>query len=159
MRMRMRKVVLMFLSVTLLLVVSACAYTDPVIGSLPAYKTESFYTSGGFQDSTDYAKYTYESVTMQHLAFSDYFREVNADDIEEILLHIQNFEEWVQTVGAELQENYDFDQNTVSTGDYFYIKTKAGQPIGQSTYDKYDNYTVYYFDVDALTLYYFHNNI
>lgn len=155
----MRKILLVFLSITLLLMISACAYTDPVIGSLPDHKTKSFYTSGGFQDSTDYAKYTYESITMQHLVFSHYFREVTANDVEDILLHIQNIEEWVQIVGAELQENYDFDQNIISTGDYFYIKTKAGQPIGQGTYDQFDNYTVYYFDVDALTLYYFHNNI
>lgn len=155
----MRKIVLVFLSVTLLLMLSACAYTDPVIESLPAYKTKSFYTSGGFQDFTDYAKYTFESITMQPLVFSDYFREVNADDVEEILLHIQNFEQWVDTVGGELKENYDFDKSVVSEEDYFYIKTKAGQPIGQGTYDKFDNYTVYYFDLDALTLYYFHNNI
>jgi len=95
---------------------------------------------------------------MQHLVFSDYFREVTADDLEEILLHIGNFEVWVEVVGGALQEGYDFDQNIVSTGDFFYIKTKAGLPIGQGTYDKFDHYTLYYFDVDALTLYYFHNN-
>ena len=151
----MRKIALLLLFGVLLLLVSACTYTDPVIDSLPEYQSEVFYTSGGFQDFTDYAKYTYEFVPTEYLAFSDYFCKVNADDVDEILLHIQNFEEWVKVIGGSLQQNYDFDQATVSAGDYFYVRTKAGKPIGDGIYD----YTVYYFDVDAQTLYYFHNNI
>lgn len=153
-----KKAVLLLMCI-LLLLISACSYSDPVIGSLPAYKSESFYTSGGFQDFTDYAKYTYPSIRTEELKFSDYFRIVTADDVEEILLHIDNFEEWVAIIGGELGENYDFDKSIVSEGDFFYIKTKAGEPGGQAICRKFDNYTVYYFDVDALILYYFHNNI
>lgn len=151
----MKKFLLFILTVTLLQLFSACTYTDPVIASLPEYQSEVFYTSGGFQDSTDYAKYIYGSVTTQQLVFSEYFCKVNADDVEEILLHIQNFEEWIKVVGGELQENYDFDHAILSVGDYFYLRTKAGEAIGDGVYD----YTIYYFDVDTLTLYYFHNNI
>ena len=153
----MRKIVLC-LWVLLLLLTCGCAYTDPVIGSLPEYQSEAFYTSGGFQDTTDYAKYTYEPMPMEYLEFSDYYRKVDAQNAEEILLHIQNFEEWVKVIGGELQEGYDFDCSIISTDDYFYLDTKAGEPIGSGTYDQFDHYKLYYFEVDTLTLYYFHNN-
>lgn len=32
---------------------------DPVLDALPRWESKEFYTSGGFQDSADYAKYTY----------------------------------------------------------------------------------------------------
>ena len=155
----MKKLSLLLLTLTLSFLICACSYSDPVIEDLPAYARKSFYTSGGFQDFTDYAKYNYDSITTEDIESSNYLRAVTVDDVDEILLHIDNFEKWVETVGGELQENYDFDKSVVSDGDYFYIKTKAGMPIGQGTYGKYDSYTVYYFDLDTLILYYFHNNI
>ena len=154
-----KKIVLIVLTFVLVLGLFGCSYTDPVIDSLPDYESKVFYTSGGFQDFTDYAKYTYESITAQDFDDSKYFNETTAEDVEEILLHIENFEDWVEEVDGEVKENYDFDKTTVSEGNYFYIKTKYREPIGKGTYDKFDNYTVYYFDIDAQTLYYFHNNI
>ena len=126
----MKKLGLLLLTLTLLLSLCGCSYQDPVLASLPDCKSKVFYTSGGFQDSTDYAKYTYESVTAQDLKESKFFSETTTDDVEEILLHIDNFEDWVETIGEELKDNYDFDKNIVSEGDFFYIKTKAGEPIG-----------------------------
>ena len=155
----MKKFGLRLLTLMLLLSLSGCSYQDPVLAALPDYKSEVFYTSGGFQDSTDYAKYTFESVTAQDLKESKFFSETTADDVKEILLHIDNFEDWVEVIGEEVKDNYDFDKNIVSEGGFFYIKTKAGKPIGQGTYDKFDNYSVYYFDIGTQTLYYFHNNI
>lgn len=162
----MRKIILLVMACVLSVLFSACSYSDPVIESLPTYKSKSFYTSGGFQDSTDYAKYTYEPIRMEELKFSDYFRQVTADDVKEILLYLDNFEDWVETIGGELKGNYDFDKSFVSEDDFFYIKTKAGEPVAQAAYRKFDHYTVYYFDytvyyfdVDASILYYFHNNI
>ena len=118
----MKKLGLLLLTLTLLLRVCGCSYQDPVLAALPDYKSKVFYTSGGFQDSTDYAKFTYESVTAQDLKESKFFSETTTDDVEEILLHIDNFEDWVETIGEELKQNYDFDKNIVSEGDFFYIK-------------------------------------
>lgn len=155
----MKKLGLFFLTLLLLVGLCGCNYKDPVLRTLPNYTSESFFTSGGFQDFTDYAKYTYEDISVQTLDSSKYFTAANADDVEEILLHIENFEKWVEAVGGEVRENYDFDKTIVSQGDYFYIKTKAGEPIGGGTYKKFDCYTLYYFDVDTQILYYFHHNI
>ena len=135
-------------------------FINPVLMSLPDYKTKSFYTSGGGGDYTDYAKYTFDSVNIKKLKKSKYFKKITNADVKEILLYINDFEKWVESTSSiELKENYDFDKNIVSKGDFFYIETKEGEPIGQGTYDKYDNYDVYYFDVENSILYYFHNNI
>ena len=135
------------------------SHQKSVISSLPDYESKSFYTIDGFQDYTDYAKYIYDNITIQDLKSSEYFTMTTANDVEEILLHIDDFEGWVEACGGELKENYDFDKSIVSEGDFFYIETKEGEPIGQRTYRKFENYDVYYFDVDAQILYYFHNNI
>ena len=155
----MKRLGFCLLAILLLLSLCGCIYQDPVLASLPDYKNEVFYTSGGFQDYTDYAKYTYDSITLENLEASKYFARTSAEDVEEILLHIDDFERWVEAIGGELKANYDFDKTLVTEGDFFYIKTKAGQPIGNGTYDKFDNYSLYYFDIDAQILYYFHNNI
>ena len=135
------------------------SHQNSVISSLPDYESKEFFTSGGFQDYTDYAEYIYDNITIEDLKSSEYFTITTADDVEEILLHIIDFEAWVEACGGELKENYDFDKTIVTEGDFFYIDTKDGKPIGQGTYGKFDNYSAYYFDVDAQILYYFHNNI
>lgn len=134
---------------------------DPVIASLPPYRSKTFYTSGGFQDYTDYAKYTYFlPVTERMLENNGYFEKVAEENIAEILAHIDDFSGWVRICGGELLENYDFVPSAIEEGDYFYIKSKYGQPIGQSSaYEKFDHYTLYYFDIESQILYCFHNNI
>lgn len=154
-----KKLVLFLLTISLLLGLCGCSYQDWVAGSLPKYNSKVFYTSGGWQDYTDYAKYYYDSVTAKDIEASIYFTEATAEDVEEILLHIENFEARVEAIGGELKDNYDFDKTVVSEGDFFYIKTKYGEPIGEGTYGKFDDYTVFYFDVDAQILYYFYSNI
>lgn len=158
----MKKIILALLTLIMTISLFGCSlvyFADPAINSLPFYKSRSFYSHGDFRDYTDYAKYTYDSVTTQHLDASKYFKEITAEEVNEILLYIENFEDWVDEVGDEVKENYDFDKTTVSAGNYFYIKTKSKDSLFKDTYDKFYNYTLYYFDIDAQTLYYFHNKI
>jgi hypothetical protein len=157
----MKKLAFVFLSLFFLFTFCSCSQqnSDPVLESLPEYKSSEHYSSGGFQDYTDFAKYSYESIDVQDIEKSKYFSPVTPDDATEILLHINNFEQWVETSGGDLKENYDFDKNIISDGDFFYIETKAVEPVGKEAYGKYDNYSVYYFDIDTNVLYYFHNNI
>lgn len=143
----------------LLICLCGCTYRDPVIASLPEYKISFLYTSGGFQDYTDYAEYYYDSVTAEDLEESEYLKAATAEDIDEILLYIEDFEDLVEAAGGELAENYGFDKALLSEGDFFCIKTRYGEPIGEGTYGRFDYYTVYYFDTDTQILYYFHNNI
>ena len=60
---------------------------------------------------------------------------------------------------ADRQSEYDFDDSCISKGDYFCIKTKEGQEIGTGNYDKFDNYTVYFYDSESSILFYIHTNI
>lgn len=164
----MKKLGFILLSIILLLILLPAMllfglwvhnYQKSVLASLPDYESREFYTSGGFQDYTDYAKYFYDSITAQDLELSEHFTVTTDEDVEEILLHINDFEGAVEVTAEELRENYDFDRSIVTEGDYFCIETKDGEPIGQGFYEKFDNYSVYYFDVDAQILYYFHHNI
>ena len=127
---------------------------DEVIASLGAYESEEYYSSGGFQDFTDYAKYTYDSVD-----FSDnkYFKIMWHDRKKALIEHIVNFESWVEEIEGFEPENdvvvgYDFDISMITMDDYVYI------------YDDPDCdylwcYDVYFFDMETMTLYYFHNNL
>lgn len=126
---------------------------DAILASLPDYERKEFYTSGGFQDYTDYAKYTY-NISETPLIQNPYFRSVDAADIPEILAYIENFEGWVDICHDFPREEYDFDTARVEAGDYFYILSEYEEPD-----KKFWNYDLYYFDLESGILYYFHNNI
>lgn len=157
----MKKLALLLIVVVVVLFTLGCVSGDSVVGSLPAYDNREYYIDASWQDSTDYGKYFYSSIDKAILENNHYFSEVSEIDVQVLLAHIENFESWVYASEREdeVSENYDFDKSIVSVGDYFYIKTLHGQPIGQGTYGRFDNYTVYYFDVEAQILYLFHNNI
>ena len=127
---------------------------DEVIASLGAYESEEYYSSGGFQDFTDYAKYTYDSVDFSD---NEYFKIMWYDRKKALIEHIVNFESWVEEIEGFEPENdvvvgYDFDISMITMDDYVYI------------YDDPDCvylwcYDVYFFDMETMTLYYFHNNL
>ncbi len=149
---------------SLILSLFGCTPSDAVIDSLPAYQDMVMYTEGGFQDSTDYAIYNYWGLDVSVLDNSPYFQKISANDVENILSYIENFEGWVEVFNSgsdnsELAAHYAFDETMIGENDYIYIKTKEGTSIGNSTYRKFDNYSIYFFDVATNTLYYFHNSI
>lgn len=135
------------------------AYSDPVIDSLPPYNNKEFYTSGGFQDYTDYAKYTFDEISVEDFELSEYFSVVTSDDIAELYSYMDNFENWVDEIGNELKENYDFNRKTITEGDFVYIKIKHNDPDEDLNYRKFDFYSIYLYDSETEVLYYFHNNI
>ena len=71
--------------------------------------------------------------------------------------YFEDFSSWMES--ADRLREFDFDINDINEGDYVKIKTKEGQKIANGKYEKYDNYSVYFFDIETLTLYYIHNNI
>ena len=57
-----KQIAAVLICVVLLLSISSCAVPeDKVITSLGEYEKKEFFTSGGFQDYTDYAKYFFIS--------------------------------------------------------------------------------------------------
>lgn len=115
-------------------------------------KSEEYFDKEGIQDSSDYAKYIYDNEEV--IVNDDKYKKIGSDDIDNIKSYFDDF----YSV-AKLEGIYDFDTSIITDGDYVRIKTKEGKEIGDSTYGKYDNYSVYFFDRETLTLYYIHNNI
>lgn len=126
---------------------------DPVLEYLPKYETREFYTSGGFQDYTDYAKYTFGEKTLD-LEGHPNLRFVTREDIAEIEDYLDNFEGWVAICQDFPQESYDFQRDWLKEGDFFYIQHRY-----EGEEKKFWSYNVYYFRLEDQTLYYFHSNI
>ena len=151
----MKKLAAALFSLVLVVSLAGCSIPkDDVLDSLGKYESKQFFTSGGFQDFTDYAKYCFDSVD-----FSDnsYFQIITESSRENLEAHIDDFENWVQAVrdtdaDNEVVVNYDFDRSVISDSDYIYI-------YDDPDYREFGNYNVYYFDVETNILYYFHNNI
>lgn len=137
-------------------------FGDKVLNSLPRSESkEIYYEKDGWREYTDYAKYYYDDVTVDDLNDSGYFHEVTVDDVENLKSYYSDFYGcWVATyhVFDEYFDKFDFKIDQIEAGDYFYIDTLEGQPIGDRYYLKFENYTVYYFDLESQTLYYLHNN-
>ncbi len=140
----------------LLLVLSGCT-TDPAV--LKGYTAkQEYFDPAGFQDFTDYCKYVYDENADDAFKQSGLYQTVSDSDVSRIAGYFENFSGWANMVD-HLKGKYDFDNALISAGDYYYIKTKEGTPIGDSEYGVYDNYTVYFYDMQTHTLFYIHNNI
>lgn len=132
---------------------------DKVAASLGAYENSVFYTSGGFQDYTDYGKYFY---TNADLAGNKYLKQIRESDMGTIEKHLDDFEGWIEVIGngepsSEVVVYYDFDRTIIDMEDYFYIESE--ERTWNDGHTTLVNYDVYFFDVQSQVLYYFHNNI
>ena len=78
------------MTIMILLMTVIFSSEDSVLDSLPKYEKKEFYSSGGFQDFTDYAKYTYR-VTESELAECESLRLVTEEDIPMILEYVESF--------------------------------------------------------------------
>ena len=135
-----------------------CFVQSGVVASLGEYDHSVFFTSGGFQDYTDYGKYYYTSA---QIAENKYFKRIQETDLAEINEHIDDFEGWVETIrngdaSDEVAVNYDFDREIIDPEDYIHIESEK---LTGSGYTTLANYDVYFFDMQTQVLYFFHNNI
>ena len=144
---------LLFFLSSLFLLFEAIIPKDVILESLPKYSEKEYYSSGGFQDTIDYAKYTY-LISEEDLQNKEYLLPVESTDLPQIIAYIEDFEEWLSVSHDFPTESYDFDKAIVSAGDYFYVSNRYQEPE-----KAFWNYDLYYFDLESLTLYYFHSNI
>ncbi len=107
------------------------------------YKSEEYWDKNSFRDYLDYCKYFYKDDSK--FKTNDYYHRVTKDDIEKIYNHFKEIERWMK-IQNRLNE-YDFDYAKISVGDYYYLDGGS-----------YDNYTIYFFDVESKVLYYAHIN-
>ena len=141
----------------LVLLLSACTGPtrhDDILFSLGHYESGHFYTSGGFQDYTDFAVYTYAAVDLED---SFYFSPLTEGDLETMSAFLDDFEGWIDAIRRsdpqnEVVVNYQFDRSMMDTGDWFYIYENP-------EYSKFGCYDIWFLDSQTNVLYYFHNNI
>lgn len=119
------------------------------------YDSEEYWDKDGFQDYTDYCKYYYDSKYDNVFKRNSSYEKVEEKDIENLVGYFNDFSKWM----SNRNDEYDFDTKYITKGDYVAIKTKENEKIGNSYYEKYDNYTIYLYDIETHTLYYIHNNI
>lgn len=146
----MKKLILCALGLALCL--SGCyLFRDKVIASLGPYAKREFFTCGGFQDSTDYAKYYFMTLELDS---NPYFSMISKANIAELKRYIYDFEQVLAGHNPENQVvvNYDFDCTIISEGDCLYI-------YEDSDYPPFGCYNIYFLDAETKVLYYFHNNI
>ncbi len=156
----MKILISIFVLLILMVSITTCETPeDVVLTSLGEYDDHVFYSEGGFQDFTDYAKYYYTSVSIDE---NEYFTKIQESDFTNINEHLDDFESWIETIkdgdaSHEIVVNYDFDRSIIDTEDYIYIYSE------KHTWDDGDtslvDYDIYFFDTQTLVLYYFHNNI
>ena len=156
---------IVFLSVILLILFtfSECLFGDKILDSLPKYESEEVYfDKEGFREYTDYAKYYYDDITAEDLEENKYFNKVTETDVDNLKTYYYDFNGYWYGEMELKYDNYkgkfDFKAEQIEEGDYYYIDTIEGEPIVDTYYGKFDCYTVYYFDLENQTLYYFHNN-
>lgn len=125
-----------------------------VVDSLGPCHIWEYYTSGVFQDFTNYGKYTYTTVYPED---NSNFRPMGTSDIQTLHTFLDDFEQWVALIreddpNQELAKGYDFSRDIIDTKDYLYIYEDPDYPA-------YGCYDIYFLDSQTNTLYYFHNNI
>ena len=147
------------LSVLVLSIVSRTVPEDKVVVSLGEYENREFFTSGGSQDYTDYAKYYYSSA---NVAENKYLKQIQETEFATINMHFNDFEGWIETIkrsdaSNEVVINYDFDRKIIDTEDFIYIDSE--EHTWSDGHTSLISYNIYFFDAQTQVLYYFHNNI
>ncbi len=149
---------LVFVAILAVLLTSCQMEHEEVLDTLPNYFASFEYLDpNGFRDYTFYCKYYFKDISAATFEDNRFFNEVKKDDLAEILSFIDEYESTTKSF-EEVSRIYDFDKSVLKTGDFFYIKTLEGEPAGERTYEKFDYYSVFYFDLENQILYYFHND-
>lgn len=118
---------------------------------------EEYFDPEGIQDTTDYCYYVYEEKNDEQFKNHSKYIEVTSENIELIKSYFEYFEGVMKS--ANRINEYNFDIESINIGDYYWIKTKEGQPIGGEHYQRFDHYSIYYYDKEKHLLTYIHTNI
>ena len=155
-----KQIAILFVCVVSILSITACVVPkDKVVSSLGEYEKKEFFSSGGFQDFTDYAKYYFTSANVIE---NQYLSKLQDADFAIINTHLDDFEGWIETIknsepSSEVVVNYDFDREIIDTADYFYIDSE--EHTWSDGHTSLVSYNIYLFDTQTQVLYYFHSNI
>ena len=138
----------MFLVVLILLMSSGCSSYR--MNEIPEgyIDKDEHYQQKGFQDYTDYAKYVYSDDMV--IKNNSNYKEVTNDDIIKIQKYFDETYTWLEKENRS--NEFDFDNSCINQGDYVRIIDKYENDSNTT------NYSIYFFDIETLTLYYVHSN-
>lgn len=138
----------MFLVILILLM--SCGCSNYRMNEIPEgyIDKDEHYQQKGFQDYTDYAKYVYSDDMV--IKNNPDYKELTNEDIIKIQKYFDDTYTWLENQNR-LNE-FDFDNNYINEGDYIRIVDKSEDDNNRI------NYSIYFFDVETLTLYYIHND-
>ena len=144
---------------SVIIVTSCKAPEEKVIASLGKYEGYDFFTSGGFQDYTDYAKYYYGSIEITE---NQYLKKIQETDLITINMHLDDYEGWIETIKSsdnsnDVVVNYDFNREIIDMEDYIYVDSE--EHVWDDGQTSLVRYNIYFYDTQSQVLYYFHNNI
>lgn len=150
----MKKVICAILLAATCLLLVACSYKPKYV---PRGYTgcEEHYEEDSIQDYTDFCLYRYDSA--DYFTNNKAYSKIGEADIETVKEFFEDFKGVMES--QERLDEYKFDTASISSGDYVRIETKEADFGGETPFDNYVSYDVYFFDVETLTLYYIHDNI
>lgn len=116
------------------------------------YDSNEYWDTDGFQDHTDYCEYFYDANDDDKFINSNDYSKIDSNNIDNIKNYFKDHEQWVR-------KGYDFNIDVITIGDYYHLETKEGQNITENhSYGKYDNYSVYLYDIEEHILYFIHTS-
>lgn len=127
----------------------------------PAQVLEGYTDSKVFtDDDQDYAYYTYDDSADPAFEKDENYKEVTADNLEDIKGYFTDFYEWAKL--SSFSGEYKADEAMLTAGDRYVIADQlvddSGSGIRKLTtiYRKYD---LYYYDKESHTLHRIHNDL
>ena len=146
-------------------------FKNKVADSLPGYESAVMYRNSGDAELIKYGKYTYKNVTDEILSKNEYLKKIdlstlNISDMEALTSATEQFDLMLGTLDdasaesvADITANFDFDLGSIGAPNYFYVETVTGDKTDETpSPETCDKIYIYYFDVEAQTLYYFYVN-
>lgn len=107
-----------------------------------------------WMDWTDFCWYQYASANA--IGLTEDYRQISEKDVSYIKGYFSHTHRSLE--GANRLTEFEFDPACINEGDAWLLFTSEGKPRGTGTYEKYDNYKMYFFDAESARLYYINNN-
>lgn len=114
-------------------------------------KEEKYIENG--KDSFEYIKYYYNESNDVKFINNENYQELSEEDVDYLSKYFKRFEKLFE-YDDNKDTKYDFDINDIKSGDFYILDSKY-----ENEDEKYDNYTVYYYNLNKHILYYLHFNM
>ena len=139
-------------SLIIFLVISIVIYL--ILAKYTYYEDEYVIDTGFGIDFNTYQKYYYSEEINHKFEESILYHKVEENDIKYISEYFNDIKEWFETL--ELDDKFDFNNEIITTKDYFAIVSKEGETLGDHIYGRFEVYRVYLYDFESNILYRIH---